>query len=35
LAELLSKFGREKEAGWAREQADAYDVHLSEHGSFL
>jgi Flp pilus assembly protein TadD len=35
LSELLTKIGREKEAGYALIQATAYDVHLTEHGNIL
>jgi protein O-mannosyl-transferase len=35
LSELLTKMGREKEAGYAMIQATAYDVHLTEHGNIL
>ncbi len=31
LSELLTKAGHADEAAWARDRADAYDVHLDEH----
>jgi hypothetical protein len=30
LSELLSKAGQATEAAWARDRAEAYDVHLDE-----